>query len=80
VALYYGCRTVPKPTVAPGGAVMEQLVAARDELLYEDDGLVGRARDVKGAGKRLRHKLPPRTAWRLFPLFQLYMPAPKAES
>ncbi len=35
--------------------MMEQLDAARDELLDEDDKLVGRVKDVKEVEKRLRH-------------------------
>ncbi len=45
--------------------VMEQLDAARDELLEDDDRLVGRVKNVNEVGKRLRHKLLPRKAWRL---------------
>ncbi len=37
--------------------VMEQLDAARDDLLDDDDGLVGRVKDVKEVEKRLRHKI-----------------------
>ena len=59
--------------------VMEQLDAARDELLDEDDGLVGRVKDVKDAEKRLRHRLLPRNAWRLVAFFDLFMSAPKDE-
>ncbi len=59
--------------------VMEQLDAARDELLDNDDGLVGRVKDVKEAGKRLRHKLLPRNTWRLISFFELFMSTPKDE-
>ena len=58
---------------------MEQLDAARDELLDEDDELVGRVKDVKEAEKRLRHRLIPRNAWRLASFFELFMSAPKDE-
>jgi hypothetical protein len=57
--------------------VMEQLDAARDQLLDEDANLVGRVKDVKEVEKRLRHKLLPRNAWRLASFFQLFMSAPK---
>ncbi len=47
---------------------MEQLDAARDELLDEDDQLVGRVKDKEEeVEKRLRHKLLLRNAWRLIP-------------
>ncbi len=42
--------------------VMEELDAARDLLLDEDDALVGRVKDVKEVEKRLRHRLLPRNA------------------
>ena len=58
---------------------MEQLDAARDELLDDDDQLVGRVKDVKEVDKRLRHRLLPRNAWQLVPFFELFMPAPKDE-
>jgi hypothetical protein len=45
---------------------MEQLDAAREELLDDDDRLVGIVKDVKEVEKRLRHKLLPRIAWHLF--------------
>jgi hypothetical protein len=48
---------------------MEQLDAARDELLDADDKLVGRVKDKEEVEKRLRHKLLPRNAWRLIPFF-----------
>ena len=35
--------------------VMEQLDAARDELLDADDKLVGRVKDMEEVEKRLRH-------------------------
>jgi hypothetical protein len=59
--------------------VMEQLDAARDELLDEDDKLVGRVKDKEEVEKRHRHKLLPRNrrnAWRLIP-FELFMSSPK---
>ena len=59
--------------------VMEQLDAARDALLDEDDELVGRVKDVKEVEKRLRHRLLPRNAWRLVSFFELFMSAPKDE-
>jgi hypothetical protein len=59
--------------------VMEQLDAARDALLDEDDKLVGRVKDKEEVEKRLRHKLLPRNAWRLIPFFELFMSSPKDE-
>ena len=59
--------------------VMEQLDAARDELLDEEDKLVGRVKDKVEVEKRLRHKLLPRNAWRLIPFFELFMSSPKDE-
>ncbi len=59
--------------------VMEQLDAARDQLLDEDGVLVGRVKDVKEVEKRLRHKLLPKNAWRLIPFFELFMSFPKDE-
>ena len=59
--------------------VMAQLDAQRDVLLDEDDRLVGRVKDVKEVGKRLRHKLLPRNAWCLIPFFELFMCSPKDE-
>jgi hypothetical protein len=59
--------------------VMEQLDAARDELLDEDDQLVGSVKDKEEVEKRLRHKLLPHNAWRLIPLFKLFMSSPKDE-
>ena len=61
--------------------VMEQLNAARDELLDDDDRLqvVGRVKDVKEVEKRLRHKCLPQNTWRLVPFFELFMSAPKDE-
>ena len=47
--------------------MMEQLDAARDDLLDEEDHVVGRVKDVKAVEKRLRHRLLPRNAWRLVP-------------
>ena len=58
---------------------MEQLEAARDDLLDENDEVVGRVKDVKEVEKRLRHRLLPRNAWRLVPFFELFMSAPKDE-
>jgi hypothetical protein len=58
---------------------MEQLDAARDELLDEDDQLVGRVKDKEKVEKCLRHKLLPRNAWLLFPFFELFMSSPKDE-
>ena len=59
--------------------VMEQLDAALDELLDDEDELVGRVKDVKEVEKRLRHRLLPRNAWRLVPFFELFMCTPKDE-
>ena len=59
--------------------VMEELDAARDLLLDEDDALVGRVKDVKEVERRLRHRLLPRNAWRMVPFFELFMSAPKDE-
>ncbi len=60
---------------------MEQLDAARDELLDEDrdNKLVGRVKDKEEVEKRLRHKLLPRNAWRLIPFFELFMSSLKDE-
>jgi hypothetical protein len=38
--------------------VMEQLDAARDDLLDEEDHVVGRVKDVKAVEKRLRQCVP----------------------
>ena len=46
--------------------VMEQLDAARDALLDEDDGLVGRVKDIKDAEKRLRASTAERMAFGCF--------------
>jgi hypothetical protein len=59
--------------------VLDELDAARDLLLDEDDALVGRVKDVKEVEKRLRHKILPRNAWQLVPFFELFMSAPKDE-
>ena len=59
--------------------VMEELDAARDVLLDEEDKVVGRVKDVKAVEKRLRHRMLPRNAWRLVPFFDLFMSAPKDE-
>jgi hypothetical protein len=59
--------------------VMEELDAERDQLLDNDDGLVGRVKDVKEVENRLRHRLLPRNAWRLMPFFELFLSAPKDE-
>jgi hypothetical protein len=59
--------------------VMEQLDAARDELLDKDDGLVGLVKDVEEVKNCLRDKLLPRNAWHLIPFFELFMCAPKDE-
>ena len=58
---------------------MEQLDAARDDLLDDNAELVGHVKDVKEVEKRLRHRLLPRNAWRLVPFFELFMSAPKDE-
>ena len=50
--------------------VMEQLDAERDNLLDEDDQLVGRVKDKEEAEKRLRHKLLPRNAVSTFRCIQ----------
>ena len=59
--------------------VMEELHAARDHLLNDNDELVGLVKDVKDVERRLRHKLLPRNAWRLIPFFELFMCTPKDE-
>jgi hypothetical protein len=59
--------------------VMEKLDAARDQLLDDDDGLIGLVKDVKAVEKRLRHSLHLRNAWRLVPFFELFLSAPKDE-
>ncbi len=53
--------------------------SARDDLLDDNDDLVGRVKDVKEVEKRLRHKLRPQNSWRLVPFFDLFMSAPKDE-
>ena len=60
--------------------VMEQLEAARDELLDENDEVVGRVKDVKEVEKRLRHRLLPRNAWQLVPFFVLSMSTPQGRT
>ncbi len=45
--------------------MMEQLDAARDELLDYDDVLAGCVKDVKEVEKHLGHKLLQRNAWRM---------------
>jgi hypothetical protein len=57
--------------------VMEELDAALDQLLDDDDGLIGLGKDVKAVERRLRHRLLPRNAWRLVPFFELFLSAPK---
>ena len=59
--------------------VMEELDAARDQLLDDDDGLIGLVKDVKAVERRLRHRLLPRNAWQLVPFFELFLSAPKDE-
>ena len=49
--------------------VMAELDAARDQLLDQDDELIGLVKDSKEVEKRLRHKLLPRNAWRLIPFY-----------
>jgi hypothetical protein len=58
--------------------VMAQL-DAHDDLLDEDDKLIGLVKDVKEVEMRLRDKLLPRNAWRLIPFLELFMSAPKDE-
>ncbi len=59
--------------------VMEELDAARDQLLDDDDGLIGLVKDVKAVEKLLRHRLLPHNAWLLVPFFELFLSAPKDE-
>ena len=59
--------------------VMEELDAARDQLLDDDDGLIGLVNDGKAVERRVRHRLLPRNAWRLVPFFELFLSAPKDE-
>jgi hypothetical protein len=59
--------------------VMEELEAARDQLLDEDDAVVERVKNVKEVEKLMRHRLLPRNAWRLVPFFELFMSSPKDE-
>jgi hypothetical protein len=59
--------------------VMEELDAARDQLLDDDDGLIGLVKDVKAVERRLRHRFLPRNAWLLVPFFELFLSAPKDE-
>ena len=47
----------------------------REYFFDQDDELVGLVMDVKEAGKRLRHRLLPRNAWRLVSSFELFMSA-----
>jgi phosphoenolpyruvate-protein kinase (PTS system EI component) len=49
--------------------VMEELDAARDQLLDDADGLVGRVKDVKEVEKRLHHNLLQHNARCLIPFF-----------
>jgi hypothetical protein len=63
--------------VPQNGIGDEQLDAARDKLLNNDDGLVERVKDVKEVEKRLRHQLLPRNAWLLNPFFELFLCAPE---
>ncbi len=58
---------------------MEQLDAARNELLDEDNKLVGRVKDKEEVEKRLRHKLLLHNAWLLKLFFKLFMSSPKDE-
>ncbi len=59
---------------------MEQLDAARDDLLDYNDELFGRVKDVKELEKRLRHRLlPHNNPWRLVPFFEMFMSLPKDE-
>jgi hypothetical protein len=59
--------------------VMEELDAARDQLLDNDDGLIGLVKDseVKAVERWLRHRLLPRNTWQLVPFFELFLSAPK---
>ncbi len=61
--------------------MMEQLDAVCDQLLDEDDKLVGRVKDVKEVERRLWHRLLPLNAclFKLIPLFNLFMSSPKDE-
>ena len=45
----------------------------------EDDTLLGCAKDVNAAEKRIRHRLLPRNTWMLVPYFELFMSCPKDE-
>ncbi len=47
--------------------------AARDQLLDDDNELVGLVKDVKEVEKRLRHKLLPLNAWRLILFFTFHV-------
>ena len=53
--------------------VMKQLDAAQDDLMDNNDELVGRVKVVKEVEKRLRHRLLLSNAWRLVPFFELLM-------
>ncbi len=59
--------------------VMEQLDAARVDLLDDNDELAGRVKDVEEVEKRLRHRPLQHNAWRLVPFFELFMSEPKDE-
>jgi hypothetical protein len=54
------------------GVMEQQLDAVCNELLDEDNQLVGRVKD-KEVAKLLRHKLLQHNAWRLIPFFALHV-------
>ncbi len=58
---------------------MEQLDAALNELLDQDNKLVGSVKDKEEVEKCLRHKLLLRNAWLLIPFFKLFISSPKDE-
>jgi hypothetical protein len=60
--------------------VFAKLDAARDELLDGEDKILrGKGEQVSAVEQKIKHKLLPRNAWRLIPLFELFMSCPKDE-
>jgi hypothetical protein len=59
--------------------VMEELDAALDELVDEDDSVIGQVQHVTDVERQLRHKILPQNAWRLISFFELSMSCPKDE-
>jgi len=60
--------------------VFAKLDAGREELLDEEDRILrGKGEKVSAFEQRIKHKLLPCNAWRLIPLFELFMSCPKDE-